>query len=399
MNMTQENLPGKRLQSLSFASKKIIAGSFIIMLAGGYGYTLYGALLPFVIAEHGIDYQQAGMVLSFASFGLIPASLASGPLCRKIGHKPTMVMGLAILVGGAFTVIFATNVAALYTAAFCFGAGHGINNNMTNGLVNDITQRNTSTLNLLHACYSLGCVLTPLTVWICLRTQVGWRGGAWSGVAICVISLFACLAMPRPQTPTSPALEKRGASPIKQKRYYALILLLFCGIGVQNGVMGWSTTYFVELDLLSAAQAQQLLSLMWLSMLLGRLVFARVTRYISNERLTASICLACFLLMLCSIPLLHSAWLAAIFVLMGFALSGIYPLVVSGAGEFIQYNPTASGLLFALGSVGGMSCTYLCGFVAERYGMQYSYTVVLILSALALLTSIVNGRWARKRHW
>lgn len=375
--------------------KKTIVCSFAVMLTGGYGYTLYSALLPFVIVESGIDYTQAGLVLTVLSVGLCLASLCSGPLCRLLGVKSTITVGLALLIGGALAATAAANIILLYVAALAFGAGHGINNNLTNSLVNDITSRSTSALNLLHAFYSLGCLLTPLAVWASLAGGLGWRGSAWACLVLCAVSFFFCRVLPAPTSHTEASLPA-NTNWLRQRRYYLLILLLFCGIGVQNGVMGWSTTYFVEMRLLSEEHAQQLLIVMWAMMLAGRLVFAKLSGKIATQNLLALLCGSCFLLMLVSLPLRHSPILAYIFVLLGFALSGLYPLVVSSAGEFTLHNPTASGLLYALAGTGGMASTFLCGFVAQTQGIQYSYFVVFFISCAAMLASLVNIAWTRR---
>jgi fucose permease len=330
--------------------------------------------------------------------GLCLASLYSGIINRYLGGKISILIGVFSLMAGAFTMMYAPGFIVLLISSIVIGTGQGIINNITNSFVNNISNQRASMISLLHACYSLGCVLTPFTVWLILKNGFVWTACIRVFMVLCLFSLFLGLKMIPKEKKYDNGAATHGIMWYRERRYYLLTILLFMAIGIQNGIMGWSTTYFVEMELLTESGAQQLLAAMWVMMIVGRLACSFLAKRISRETLLLICCTGAFLLMLLSLFFVKNIWLAFLFILTGLLIAGIYPMVIASASKFLIYNTTASGFMFALSGLGGVTSTYLCGLVSEKMGMSSSITVIFIIGLIAFLIVLLNQYWAKREN-
>lgn len=80
-----------------------------------------------------------------------------------------------------------------------------------------------------------------------------------------------------------------GKSPFTNIRYYIFIALLFLYSGTEKSINGWLTIYLDSLGVMNSITPQDILSIFWIAIILGRLISAGIyfgifpCRYISNR--------------------------------------------------------------------------------------------------------------------
>jgi fucose permease len=291
-------------------------------------------------------------------------------------------------------MLFAPNFIVLLLAAVILGSSQGILNNILNSFVNNIAAGKASAMTLLHACYSTGCTLTPFVVLLAIKGGFSWTITIWFCIMFCFVSMIGGIQIPH-SGKFKHDVSRPGMSWHCEGRYYLLTALLFMAVGIQNGITGWSTTYFVEMKLLSKAGSQQLLSLLWIAMIGGRLICGFLSKFVSGEKLLTICCGGTFLILFCSLFFRDSPCLVLLLITASLFLSGIYPLAVSGASVFLLHNASASGFMFSLSGLGGVAAAYLLGFVSERTGMRNSILVTFIINFCAFIIALTNLYWVK----
>jgi fucose permease len=141
---------------------------------------------------------------------------------------------------------------------------------------------------------------------------------------------------------------------------------------------------------LDAGRAAEMIGFFWIGLLLGRLTVGLVPRPPSASTtamlaLTASVMLTAFL----------SHWGPApelILTSTGFALGGVFPIMIGFAGAS---RPDATGrsvaLAAGLGSIGGFTIPWLTGILATRISLTIAlFSLSLWLVLLAVACAIVH---------
>ncbi|MGI6623772.1 MAG: MFS transporter [Acetivibrionales bacterium] len=379
--------------------KAYIAVCYACFLAGGIGITMEGSLLPYLIAEYQLNYESAGSILSIRSFGIMIACFFSGYIAEKIGKTPALTLGLFLFGLGLSSLLFASQTLTLQIFGAVAGIGYGIMNNMGNSLVNDISNGSNVAINLLHMSYSLGCFFVPLIVQLSLRFSLTWRLPVIIFVILAGAILFIILFSPFRKLAEGKNPEHRSNYGfLKKPHYYVLLLTLLLSTGFQNGIIGWLVTYLQDSGTVDSMDAQKLFSFMLLSMIIGRLLSAMMSKRMKTEVLLLICCVFPVLALSCIAISSNQTVLTILLVLCGISFAGQYPLVVSCAKEILFNNPNASGILFALSGLGGTLVTYLCGWGAEQFGVRAILYIILLFGILLLGMALVNAIITRRNY-
>src|SRR5262249_51634010 len=137
----------------------LIATVNACMFVFGVVLLLMGSLLPSLR----VSGARAGSLGSLPLIGILAATILIGPLLDKVGAKPALAAGLALIVAAMTVIPSLVSYPALATTALVYGLGGGILNTATNALVSDLSASGRGVaLNLLGFSFSLGAVTAPL---------------------------------------------------------------------------------------------------------------------------------------------------------------------------------------------------------------------------------------------
>ncbi len=372
---------------------------FAFFVSGAAAQPL-GSFVPFLRQSYGFSYDFSGVLLSCQSAGNLIAVAIAGVLPAYLGRRRA-ILATAVWMAVGY-LIFAAGIGAhamLAAACLMMGVARGGNSNFSNTMISTLPgEKAARGFNLLHGCFAIGALLSPLALVFCANRWpgAGWRVMAGALFALCLAQLIDYLRMPIPRIEASGGAKAIDHSFLRQPRFWLGSLMLFFYISTEYAIVGWLVTYFQDIGALSPDLSQMMNSLLWFVIFLGRMLGALVTGRISRDRLLVIDgfgMFACFLLLFLSrTPGMIALGLAGT----GLFMATIYPSAFAFGSESVRGNDFGCSVLILTGSAGGILTPMLVGFVAERAGIRAGMGLVVLYTGL-LLASILASVLAARR--
>lgn len=360
-----------------------------------------GPALPEIAERVGSDLAAVGAVFTTLFLGGLLAQLTAGPATDHLGHRPVLLGGLLLLIGGLLAILQAHTLSIFLLAGGIAGYGHGSVDIGCNLLVAwHYVKKNVSALNLLHVFFGIGAVAGPLAVSISVVLRGTAMPAIWLAIGLCILTLLP-VALVLGNLPRHARTD--AATRSSSRLYLAPLLWIFAAfllvyVGVEMGMSGWTTAYMGETAGLPVQTAALVTSGYWLALTTGRLLSA-----LWGDRLTAlglvaldltGATIAAFALVLAGN---NGAAAIAATLLMGLSFGSIYPTVVAiVTADFRANQGKAAGVVTAAGSLGGMILPWLQGILLVRRGPEASVQLVaagvLAMCVLLAVAWLVGAR-------
>jgi FHS family glucose/mannose:H+ symporter-like MFS transporter len=378
---------------------------------GLFGFLLFGAVLVLVgaslddiRAQQDLDLTRAGLLVSSLMTGLGIGVLAGGPLVDRLPRRP-LFFAAASATGAALLAVapdqgFWTLFALLVVA----GAGGGLFETILNTVAIDRYGRESVRMvSLLHSGASVGAMLTPLAILWWARSS----GDADWTVAFRVTgALHLLLALLATLTPLgSPIGAAARSSPESPGRILTPTVILLCVacfayVGVESALTGLAIPYARGALELAPDRGRSAISVFWLGLLAGRLLFAARAGGLDDARAATVMGGIAGALLAFGVGF---AWGALELMLagVGLALGGCFPLLVTLAGRWTPQAPaTGVSVVAGVGSAGGFAVPWLTGFVGDAAGVAFAVgTLALwsgVIAVAALLAQALRVRRVRR---
>lgn len=366
---------------------------FAFFVSGAASQPL-GSFIPFLRETYGFSYDLSGILLSCQSVGNLAAVLAAGFLPVYLGRRTAILITAVWMVAGY--LIFASGIGApalLIAACLMTGVARGGNSNFANTMISTLPgEKATRGYNLLHGCFAVGALLSPLLLISCTRR---WPGMGWRIVAgllclLCLSQLVVYARMPLPPEKQEKSLKAVDHSFLRVKQFWLGAAMLLFYISTEYAIVGWLVTYFQDVGVLSADHAQMMNSLLWLVIFIGRMVGAAVTSKVSRSRILMADGVGLFVFFLVMFFSRTAGHVVLGLVGVGFFMATIYPTAFAFGSDCIKGNDLGCSIMIFTGSAGGIITPAMVGFVAERAGIRAGMGLILAYTALLLLSVILS---------
>jgi fucose permease len=334
----------------------------------------------------GLTAEQLGRIGASIFAGYVAGLLVSGPLADRLGAKPFVLLGSALLAGSLAALAAAINYTGLLATVFCMGVGGGIIELITSPIVSVLEPgRRTSALNMLHSFYSLGAVLTILVASLLIYFGVSWR------LTAAVMALLPLTAFIGFTTADVPPLVKEVSRTTLRKLVWqkffiiSLAAVTLCGAS-ELGMAQWLPAYAEQGLGFTRWIGGFSLMLFSLGMFIGRWLTGSAGHRFRPFTLETAGCIftAVFILGGSLIPQPAIALIACICA--GLAVGCLWPTMLAiVAGEFPAGGASMFGLLAAFGNAGGIIMPWLIGITADRSSLRTG----IAIGALAPMTLLV----------
>ena|GEM_PF-2410229 len=385
------NMDKEKISAVFFVS------IYLVMFTAGLAVLSTGAVLPEIIKDFDISYDMAGLLLSLQAAGNMSALVISGILSDFIGRKAILVSGSLMIAAGFLGIAFTSSAIILFILIFISGCGWGISN-ILSGVMNDITGGSAKHLNRLHIFFAVGAFTAPFFVIFVSSLGMDWRViiGAIGALSVCSAILLTKIKIPQSKRQKSTKLVSFEA--FKQARYYIFIAIAFTYTAVETVMNGWITTYFQDTGILTAVQAKVILSLVWVSIMLGRVTISIFGDKIKKEYIII-IC-ACVIL-ICSAFLVQLSSFIGVAVCvfaLGLGLSALLPTALANAAAVVKSSGLALGILLSAGGLGAAVGPAVTGITAEYLGVVASIRSAVVFAVILLIAAFINyiiGRRAK----
>lgn len=161
-------------------------------------------------------------------------------------------------------------------------------------------------------------------------------------------------------------------------------IALTCYVAVEISVAAWLVEYLQSVHNLDVGLSTLALSIFFGLIMLGRIIGSILVDRVGHLQsvligmIAATFCLGFGLF------LPQAFWLLPI---SGLFLSITFPTLTAAVSTLFTKNASAIlGILFAFAGIGGILGPWAVGFVADRTGIQWGFSLILIFAVLTLLS-------------
>jgi fucose permease len=350
--------------------------------------------------ELGADFDRLGALASLRACALVTAAICSGLLAERFGKRWLLGGGMFALAFGMYWIGGVRSYGGLVAGLLCVGAGVGCLEALVSPLATELHPHDVAVqMNLLHAFYPVGIVLSAL--------PVGWaldRGLAWQ-------TPFTVAALPAAAVglmfligryPVAAGAARAGSGTLggilRKRVFWVLAAAMLFGAGCEGGLFYWGAKFIESEYNMGALAGAAALALFSLAMVVGRFGCSALARRVRMEPLMLSLTAlgAVFSALLVA---LHSPTASTVlFAAAGICVAFFWPAVLVLATEKMG---TASSTLFALLAVAGTGgygvVPHVMGIVAEGHGLRAGLVLMPVSFAATGMLLLIAFRLSKPR--
>lgn len=377
-------------------NRKLIFSSYYGFSVMGMIVISFGSTMPYIRENFNFNYELGGLILAIFSFSYLINGFLSGLLIDKMGHKRVLLMGNIGYVLGLVLIALSMNQTFFFISVAVLGIGWGFYNTTGNVIMNDATKGDGKAMLLLHMSFGVGAFISPLIFGFLMKLSLTWRSFYLLLAVFSALSFAVNLRLELPEL-VDEEVKKSKLNQLDLKKIGLFMAILFFYVGVENGFSGWMTSYIKESTSIDDTSTQSLLSVLWLTMILGRLGIGLLGSKISKV----------FMIFISSISLIvgmllfivSNTWMPILIsvIIIGASMSGIYPLTLADANPYIKGSGLATALVISGGGMGASSIPYLSGKFADIWGTEAIITTLTISTAVLILCTFANWKINQKK--
>ncbi len=359
----------------------------------GISLSITGPALSTLRANVGATLGGIGVVFVAQSVGYLAGSLGAGRgYDAGWGHR--LLAGAMVVIAVAMLAMpWVSSLVVLMAVCAVVGLASSICDVGGNSLVIWVRQGDVGpAMNVLHLCFGLGALSTPLLVAVDLRLACLVESVLALGVAAFVL---------RFESPSQPhAAHTTGTLP-GRRVLFTLMVFFIVYVGVELSFAGWIHTYAEEIHLGGARAAAALTAVFWLSFCVGRVLAAVIAPRMASGSLILGSCvvsLAAAAAMALWGPRAWVVWAATS--VFGLGIASQFPMMITYADERLKLSSAATAWFVTGAGLGGLSLPWLVGQVFDRHGARAMPVMATLFSSVALVwfgvvAVVLRGHGAR----
>ena len=378
------------------ASRRALAGFFV----SGLLMAFPGAILPAWGYHLTSDFLAVGNYFLSMNLGLLASMRIAIWLLPRKGLSYVLVLACGLAFASLIVLGLASPPEPVWyrlVAFFCMGMGAGLLNTGVFHAISSMFRLNpAATVNLSGSFFGLGCLTTSLLI----AGVFGVYTVPSMLVLFAIIPLYFAVIFWRSEFPVDSHARQRSAKQVsmdlRSPSAILFSLLLFFQFGNEWSIAGWLALFLMRRLGISPTTSLIVLSMYWLSLLLGRIVAQTMLPRVRHTRLLMGNVLAAMLgcTLLAFTNNLFGATMGVL--LVGFGFASIYPLVVEKIGaRFPGYHPGFFNGVFSFALTGGLLAPWLLSFLAQAYGIQVVMALPM-LGTVAVFLCLV-GIWVEDK--
>lgn len=349
-------------------NRRLVLAAQLAFFPTGILTTVLGPMLPILIARWALNDTQAGnlFLVQFLS-SLVGVQLA-GVLLSLLGFRPSFLLGLLLMAGGASTLLMGSAGVGMASVAL-YGLGLGLIVPTDNLLIAEISSTSRSAaVSLLNFFWGIGAVLCSVMVaWAAAHGTLPFFMGSVS--LFLLLLAFAVWRLPFPLAETSKAGKPAWREMLASPTLWLFAAVFFLYPGAETAVGGWIGSYVSRLGPRGAEVSSWMPAFFWAALTLGRglgtLLLSRVPehRVLRAGFATGS---AGIVLMLWSATLPGVIGGALI---TGLSYATLYPITVARLSHRFGIAARSIGaVMFSLASIGPAVIPWLVGITSQSTG-------------------------------
>jgi MFS transporter, FHS family, glucose/mannose:H+ symporter len=372
---------------------------WMVVLAGtvgGFGVAILGSIKLALSKRLAIDETRVGGLVSLFGFIMGPAILAAGFATDAIDKRWVIAVGGGVMTASMVVLAIARRYGQALLAVLLLSGGWSVLVNVTNVLTAPALQGTHSAafaFNLLNVFFGLGALVTPL-----LATGLIRQAGYTAGLVVLALLILppAAIALHVQHDSLLPAIgEIAGAGELLDNPMVWLLGIGLCFYGpLESSVAAWATTYLSDKGL-SETRASGMLTLFWLTFMIGRLMAAFALPPGSESLVLTWLAAGCIVL-LGTMVASGSRRLSIVAVIgTGLVFGPVFPTLIALLSQYVPVTlfGRAVGVFFAIGAIGWVLIPAAIGAYAARTSVQRGFSIATAsaVGLLVIMLAIHNG--------
>ncbi|GAC1560868.1 MAG: MFS transporter [Mucilaginibacter sp.] len=366
------------------SAKQLRIGSAIFFFISGFGYSTWASRIPTIKQQMHLNEAQLGLVLFALPIGLMFTMPITSRLLTHYSSRAIMLFGSLFLSGVLILIGLSNSMWQLIAMLFCFGSARNL---MTLSI-------NTQAV-AVQALYSKSIMATFHGIW----SLAGFAGAAagllmvYFNIAPTWHFLFVSIALtvltfyfikdtlhqkPAPQP-------KRPVFSLPDKYLLKFSLICFACMACENTMYDWSAIYFQKEVNPDKTAATAAFVIYLVAMTTGRFFGDSIVTRLGIKTVLKYSGAFIFCGLLLAVLLPYPVIVTIGFILVGFGVSCIVPMVFSLAGR--STNMSSSSALASISTIGYLGFLLVppfVGFVAQTAGLRWSFGIIALFGAVVV---------------
>lgn len=372
---------------------------FVVFFLLGLLFLMWGVLLPDMVRKLAMSELVSGALFTLFSVGMMLGALFGGKYINRYNYTRLMaslcladgvVLGLMSLVPNWQLLLFSAFLVGLISASIV-AIGHTLIGTMYDA-------KRFVMMGLMDTFFSLGTFVASFFVNWLFQIETNWRLPVQLVAAVFVVIALIVLISERLLPSKNPVAQaQKGTlqfSKVLAVPAFLLLGLVSFGYGaVEFGTANWFVTYTYTGLQFEEATARILLAWFTAGMVLSRLSFFIVLRWVKVRHLMRAMVSMMFVGAVISSLSTEHVHIAAGNLLLGLGLGGLFPLVLSSAMSIDkQSGPILSGICILGNSFGVQVASFSIGLWASMQSISVAYTVIPIMALWLFVTTFLFAR-------
>jgi len=362
--------------------RQLRIGAATFFFISGFGYSTWASRIPTIQQQLHLNEAQLGTALFALPIGLMLTMPLTSWLLTRHSSRAVMLFGSLFLSVILILIGFTTNLWQLIFVLLLFGSARNLMTLSINtqGVAVQALYKK-SIMATFHGIWSLAGFAGAAVglVMVYFNVLPAWHFIAVS-IALVAFTLYfikdTLLQQPIPQI-------RRPVYSLPDKHLLKFSLICFACMACENTMYDWSALYFQKIVNPDKTIATAAFVIYLVAMTTGRFFGDRVVTNLGIKTVLkySGLFILCGLLLAVALPYTITAGLG--FVLVGFGVSCIVPMIFSLAGK--SKNMSSSSALASISTVGYLGFVLVppfVGYIAQTASLRLSFGIIAMFGAV-----------------
>lgn len=360
----------------------------LAMVSGGMIAGSLGPILVPIADFFGLRIGEMVFPVLFMMTGFLTAGVINSFIWRI--HRARLLLSLSalcVLLSLSGIVFWHENMGIILALLFSVGLSRGVLQTGINALFSEMFGKDrVKYLNISLLFFGLGAFFGPLLVGIVLSYAAQWYVVYFLIVLVSLPfpivfwrkKLYRSAIFSKNQVSHEACLEKK---PFSSTPFWVIVLATFILLGVQTSFFSWIPLFLVRIRGISPVGASYSVSIFWLSMLSGRVLYSR---FLSKTDLSRSLIVGvsgAVLFSFLSFSFTGFALIILCLVCLGLLISFVSPgLLALGGNTFPKHVGFVTGILTVSSSIGSIFFPWCIGLTSQKLGLVHGVFIIPVFS-------------------
>jgi len=374
---------------------------FYAMFLFGINFAMVGPILIEVSKHIDTRLEVMGYYFSFVSTGFIIGSFISSFFVRLKKRKIIFIIFYLLLPASILLLAYAKNFPILLVSAFFIGISNGLlETNVTVLLAELYRGRESLILNTSQALIGFGSFVSPMLITYLLSNGSNIKTAFLIIVGFSLLNFVLLIFTKIPETHLNISVvdyatsegETKGRkrfSGIKQVFKINFLLLaavfaaMFFYVCMESGINSWMPTFLRLNKNFTSVFAGNALAFFWLTVAAGRLALGWLSTKVKISYLLLAVSILTAITFKLSTVFNNHTLIIILFILTGFTLSGIWPMIVAqSVNIYPAKNKLVLPLIIMTGGIGAIFSPWVVGMIYDNLNLASGVGVIFIFAVI-----------------